>query len=140
MAQLMVESMVEALSEEDIAANRAVSEEYERLLTAQDFDALVRLYTDDAVFMPPHHPIVRGRAALKSWLAAFPRITRFTLEVDEIDGCQGLAYVRGTYTGTFHPEGAPGPVDDVGKFVEIRRKQADGSWLLTTDIFNSDKP
>ena len=29
-------------------------------------------------------------------------------------------------------------VEDVGKYIEIRRKQADGSWLLDVDMFNSD--
>jgi ketosteroid isomerase-like protein len=40
---------------------------------------------------------------------------------------------------TVHPDGAPGPVEDQGKFLEIRRRQPDGSWLLAVDIFNSDK-
>ncbi|WP_340677849.1 hypothetical protein [Paraglaciecola sp.] len=27
---------------------------------------------------------------------------------------------------------------DVGKFLEIRKKQQNGEWLIHTDIFNSD--
>ncbi len=38
------------------------------------------------------------------------------------------------------PEGAAEPVQDRGKYVEIRRKQADGAWLIAVDIFNSDLP
>lgn len=135
----MTQPTVGTLSAKDTAAIRTVSEQFSRLLLAQDFDALVRLYTDDAVFMPPHQPAVKGRAALRSWMAAFPRVTQFALEIDEIDGREDLAYVRGRYSMTLHPDGAPGPIEDAGKSIEIRMKQPDGSWLMKVDIFNSDK-
>ena len=135
----MTQPTVGTLSAKDTAAIRAVSEQFSRLLLAQDFDALVRLYTDDAVFMPPHQPAVNGRAALRSWMAAFPKVTQFALEIDEIDGREDLAYVRGRYSMTLHPDGAPGPIEDAGKSIEIRMKQPDGSWLMKADIFNSDK-
>lgn len=41
---------------------------------------------------------------------------------------------------TMAPPGAPGPVKDSGKYVEVRRRQADGRWLVAVDIFNSDVP
>jgi len=43
--------------------------------------------------------------------------------------------VRGSYQMTFE-SGAT----DFGKFLEIRRHQADGRWLVTLDMFNSDLP
>jgi ketosteroid isomerase-like protein len=135
----MAQSRLGALSAEDTAAIRAASDQFSRLLLARDFDALVRLYTDDGAFMPPHQPAVLGRAALRSWMAAFPTVTQFAFAIDDIDGREDLAYVRGRYSMTLAPDGAPAPVDDVGKFIEIRKKQPDGSWLLAADIFNSDK-
>jgi uncharacterized protein (TIGR02246 family) len=135
----MAEFTIGALSTVDQAAIRAVSDRWAQLLLAQDFDSLVRLYTEDAVFMPPHQPAMHGRTAIRSWMASFPRISRFSLTVDQIDGRADVAYVRGAYSMTLHPEGASGSIDDVGKYVEIRRRQPDGSWLLATDIFNSDK-
>jgi ketosteroid isomerase-like protein len=41
---------------------------------------------------------------------------------------------------TVTPPGAPAPVDDHGKYIVIERKQPDGSWLITEDIFSSDVP
>ena len=124
---------------EEIAAIRATNERFVELIIRQDFDALVELYTENAVFMPPHQPAVRGRASLRTWMSAFPKVSRFAFDVDEIDGRADLAYVRGRYSMTFQPDGAPAPVTDVGKFIEIRRRQADGSWLIEADIFNSDQ-
>ena len=40
---------------------------------------------------------------------------------------------------TMNPPGAE-PVHEAGKYIEIRKKQADGSWLLYRDIYNSDMP
>ena len=41
---------------------------------------------------------------------------------------------------TIGPEGGPGLVENIGRFVEIRKKQSDGSWQIAVDTFNSDKP
>ncbi len=57
----------------------------------------------------------------------------------EIAGRGDLAYVRGTYKLKIVLEGHD-PIPDTGKYIEIRKKQADGSWLLYRDIFNSDVP
>jgi ketosteroid isomerase-like protein len=32
------------------------------------------------------------------------------------------------------------PVNDRGKFLEVWKKQADGKWKCTMDIWNSDLP
>jgi ketosteroid isomerase-like protein len=45
-----------------------------------------------------------------------------------------LGYSTGTYTATF------GEMTDKGKYVTIWRKQSDGSWKVTEDMFNSDLP
>ena len=127
------------LSATDISAIESVSEQFAKALVRRDFDALAALYTDDAVLMPPHQPAVQGgRAVLKSWFAAFPRVTEFKLANQRIDGRGDLAYVRGAYTMTLQPEGAPAPITDRGKYIEVRRRQPTGAWLLEADIFNSD--
>jgi len=128
------------LSTDEIAAIEDVQQRFVAGLLARDFDALVGLYTEDAVFMPPNQPAVRGRAALKTWMAAFPQVTACTLNTERIDGRADLAYVRGSFEMTLRPEGAPEAVTSRGKFVEIRRRQPNGEWLLEADIFNSDHP
>jgi hypothetical protein len=38
----------------------------------------------------------------------------------------------------FIPDGDDGFLVDVGKFIEVRKKQGDGAWLIHADMFNSD--
>ena len=71
-------------------------------------------------------------------MEAFPPASKFELQIDELDGQGDLAYVRGHFHMVMNPEGAPEPVEDRGKYVEVRRKQADGTWLMSVDTFNSD--
>ena len=112
---------------------------FEKHLLAQDFDALVKLYTHDVVVMPPNHPAVEGPDAVREWFKAFPRASQFSLSISDIGGYGDVAYVRGHARMTLHPEGTAEPVDEEMKYVEIRKKQADGSWPIAVDIFNSDK-
>ena len=128
------------LSATDIAAIETTQLQFAAAFLRRDFDALAALYTDDAVVMPPNEPAVHGRTALKAWMAAFPVVTDFTLSTGRIEGRADLAYVRGTYTMTLRPEGGQTPVMGRGKYLEIRRRQSNGEWLLEADMFSSDQP
>ena len=128
------------LSATDIAAIETTQLQFAAAFLRRDFDALAALYTDDAVVMPPNEPAVHGRTAVKAWMAAFPVVTDFTLSTSRIEGRADLAYVRGTYTMTLRPEGGQTPVMVRGKYLEIRRRQSNGEWLLEADMFSSDQP
>ena len=126
------------LSAADLDAIAAVSRAFSEALVRRDLDTLALLYSDDAALMPPNHPAVQGRAAIKAWLGGFPAVTQFELRVDRIDGRADLAYVRGAYTMVLKPGDAPETISDTGKFLEIRHKQPDGSWPFIVDMFSSD--
>jgi uncharacterized protein (TIGR02246 family) len=127
-------------SEEDVTAIRASTESFAEAIRAGDWAGVAALYTEDAVFMPPNEPAVQGRAAIEAWMGAFPPLTEFSPAVVDIDGRGDLAYVRGTISMTIVPEGTPEPIRETAKYVEIRRRQPDGTWLIAVDIFNSDLP
>ena len=129
-----------SLTEAEKASIRSVNDEFSKNFVAGDWDAMMNLYTEDAILMPPGGPSVEGRTAIKAFMGAFPKVTEMSFDLDEVDGRGDLAFVRGSYRMTMEIPGAPAPVTDEGKFVEIRRKQADGSWLVAVDIFNSNLP
>jgi len=129
-----------ALTDEDKTSIRAAIDSLVANVRARRDSANALLYTENASVMPPNAGIVEGRAAVRGWLTAFPPVSDFTLTPIEIDGRGDLAYVRGTYS--FKLVGPDGHQvgEDHGKFLEIRRKQPDGKWLIAADIFNSDVP
>ena len=55
------------LSEEDVAAIRAITESYTQPALAADVAALTAFYSEDAVLMPPNGPAVERRAAIQEW-------------------------------------------------------------------------
>ena len=134
----MTQPAPSTLSAQDRASIQSISDRFAKLMLARDFDALTQFYAVNAILMPPNQPAVQGRTQIKIRMEAFPKLTSFSIEVQEIDGRDDLAYVRGAYSMTIEADGAPAAVEE-GKFLEIRKKQPDGSWPLVVDMFSSDK-
>ncbi len=128
------------LSDEDVAAIRGSSDTYAQLTLAGDFAGLAAMFTEDAVRMPPNAPAHEGRTAIQAFMEAYPPITEFESTTTEVGGAGDVAFARGTYSLMATPEGAPEPVSDRGKWVSIFRRQADGTWLITANVWNSDLP
>ncbi len=57
----------------------------------------------------------------------------------EVANSGDLAYVSGTFEETA-TDASGRPVKDHGKYVEVFKKQADGTWKVVADIWNSDLP
>lgn len=126
------------ISDADRAAIRAEMEKYIAAVNAGDFEAWGNGLASDVVVMPPNTAPLQGREAAVNWVKSLPKIT-LTTTADEVNGHGDLAYVRGAFgvTATL-PDGST--MNDKGSFLEIRRRQADGTWLLTRDIWHSDLP
>jgi len=129
------------LSEADRVSIRAATDSFvANVRTRRDSVNAQQLYAENASVLPPNSPIAEGRAAIRAWMAAFPPTSDFLLTPIDIVGRGDLAYVRGTYAFKIvGPDGHEISADR-GKYVEIRRRQPDGKWLITVDIFNSDLP
>ncbi len=125
------------LSEEDIAGIETTTQAWGEAANTGDWAALGATYTADAVLLPPNEPAVQGRSDIQAWFEALPPVSDFNLKTVEIEGVGDVAFVRGSYTLTMTPEGMDA-VADTGKFLDVRHKQADGSWLIHRDIFNSN--
>lgn len=132
------EFVADPITDADRQTLRDIHTTWTDRLLDEDYEGMLELYTDDTIFMPPNQPMIEGKDGLLSFMRAFPPVSSADFTLDEIDGYGDLAYACGSYSMTLEPEGAPGPVEDRGKFIEIHRRQEDGRWLLARDIFNSD--
>lgn len=124
-----------SLSDQDIRAIRQLSDTFMEFMVKKDFTNAGRVYTDDAVLMPPDHGSVAGLSAIQEFLGGFPPISEFNNVVEEIDGRDDMAYVRGRFRMVMEPPGSETVVEE-GQYLEIRRRRDDGSWPIAIDIFN----
>lgn len=125
------------MNQDDATAIRQTLLNFVLHAEAGDWDALAALYTEEAVVMPPNLEQVIGRIAIRNLFSALT-VSDFQLKPIEVDGCGDLMFARGTYTWTVRI-GEGEPAKDHGKWLTIWRKQADGTWLLSQDIWNSDQ-
>jgi uncharacterized protein (TIGR02246 family) len=129
------------MTDTDPALTRA-HEDYLAAINANDAEALLALLTDDAVYRPPHEPAVAGKAAIRSWLEGYFRAyrTRWEKATLELVAAADWAMERAAERVTDVPLGGGAAVEDVGKGLIIYRRQADGTWKVARDVWNSDRP
>jgi uncharacterized protein (TIGR02246 family) len=127
------------LSAEDEAAIRALDAQWGRASSAGDANALASLYASDATVLPPNEPMRQGEAAKKYWIDITNSFSGPTeLTPTAVGGGGDLAYAVGTYRATLTPRKAgakPLPTEE-GKYLEVLRKQADGSWKIIYDMWS----
>ena len=127
------------LSDADVAGIRAMTNAWIEAHTNRDWDTVAEQYTEDAVVMPPFAKVIEGRATIRDWFAANENYTTVEVEILEIEGHEDLAYVRGTTVVTIAPPGTDA-ITFTGKYLDIRRRGADGIWRLSVDMFSPDVP
>ena len=120
--------------EQEAVRIREASTAYEKAVLARDLKTLVSHYAADGVLYPPGETMVKGHAAIEACLAALPPMKDFSLRVLSIEGQGDVAYVQGTYTLVIAARGAAEPVQDSGYFMEVRRRQPDGRWLIAVQM------
>ncbi|MEM7223847.1 MAG: nuclear transport factor 2 family protein [Pseudomonadota bacterium] len=110
---------------------------YNEAFNRGDAAGCAAFFSEDVVLMAHGQPMTRGRKAFEeTYLSRIEESTGGThtnaLVEYGVDG--NLAYEIGTYAVT----GANPP--EQGKFLNILKRDADGTWKITVSIFNSDGP
>lgn len=121
-------------------AIRQLDAEFMRTANAKNTAALVKaFYARDAVLMPPNQGAAKGHAEIQKVLQGLidAGFTAIKLETTTIESAGDLAYGRGHYELSMAPSGSE-PVQDVGKYIVVYRRQSNGAWRAIADIFNSD--
>jgi uncharacterized protein (TIGR02246 family) len=101
-----------------------------------DAAACAANYFEDGALLAPNEPTVLGKQAIEGFFKGMIEELGGTGVIEIVEfGAEGdLAYQSATYAF----EGNEG--SDAGKFVEVHKRQADGSWKIRLTIFNSDNP
>ena len=111
---------------------------FEEAFYRGDANTMSQMYTEDAEWLIPEAPIVRGREAIaQAWKGVIGSGGN-TVRVDtgEVQEFGDLAYEVGTFTART-PDGN---VLNAGKYIVIWKQQSTGEWKTHRDIFNWDIP
>ena len=129
-------------TEADVEALRDMMRQIDAAINAGNLDGPMAFYADDAVQMPPNIPIFIGKEAIRSgleeFLAANTVEQRSTVEDIRVSG--DWAFLRLSYTMSITSKDGGDTTTEVGKWVLICQRQADGSWRIATEIWNTDAP
>jgi uncharacterized protein (TIGR02246 family) len=119
------------LSPADIAAIRATSDRWVTAVRAGRSEDAAATFTTDAV-LRFGVAVYEGRAAIQKFHESMPPFDKTrVLHIDGIDGREDMAFVSGH--STIIPAGG-GPPVVVGRYLDIRLRQPDGTWLFYRDV------
>ena len=130
-------------TETDIAAINELYDQYCIMANAGDIDGFMSLWTDDAIRMEPDRTSIVGKENIQAFFA--PQFELFNINVaiygdTEVQVFGDLSFSRGTYTLSITPkQGGPTTTLD-GKWLDVEKRQADGSWKIYIDMVNFNKP
>ncbi len=129
------------LNQDITAIIHKTGEDWARYWNARQGEKLAELYAEDAVYLPPHHPAVHGREAIREYLSRplHHGYTDLKFEVTYIKQAGDLAFDVGTYTMKVPKEGG-GQRPDKGKYLTVWRKRSGGDWRIAADSWSSDLP
>jgi uncharacterized protein (TIGR02246 family) len=132
---------VPSLTAADQAGIRSADSAFMAAANAGDADQIAEVYAEDGSLLAPNLPPQKGRDAVRAFWGGFldAYTVRFEVASDTIEGRGDLAYNQGHYRFTAVPKakGVPGIADE-GKFLEILKKQRDGSWKYVVDMYSSN--
>jgi uncharacterized protein (TIGR02246 family) len=126
----------------DEAAVRSVLSWYQDALNASNTEAVMPLYTEDGVFMPPNNPSAVGKAVRQAYDAVFKAITlkvKFTV-AELVMMSPEWAFVRTISAGTskINATGVVGAEGNQELF--IFKKGTDGRWRIARYSFSTTNP
>ena len=119
-------------------AVRDADEQWSKVAGAKDLDKTVSFYADDAVVLPPNQAAVTTKDGIRNlWKDFLDSLTDISWKTTRVETAKSgdMTYLIGTYEMTMKDG-----TKDKGKYCEVWKKQADGKWKVSADMFSSNLP
>jgi uncharacterized protein (TIGR02246 family) len=133
---------------DDAADTRARAEidslgrQWEEAANRGEVERIMEIYAPDAVILPPGGPVIEGsetiRELFRQEFERFDTKLAFTTQEIEVEG--DMAFRRGRYVWRGTPRLSGQTVETTNKFLEVWRRQPDGSWKISVDMWNPGEP
>lgn len=133
--------------DEEVAAIRSLLERWEEAFNSGNLELMKGYWTDDIVVLPQDAEPLVGLEAFWGSIEHLVAMSfgafdvSYELVVDEIDVSGDMAFDRGTVKMTLTPKGGGDAlVSESRRYLEILRKQPDGSWKISRAMTNKGAP
>ncbi|MEY2545771.1 MAG: hypothetical protein QOG48_888 [Verrucomicrobiota bacterium] len=117
---------------------READEQWAKVASTKDVEKTVSFYSNDAIVLPPNAATVTTKDGIKElWKGFVDGLTTINWKTTRVEVAKSgeLGYITGTYEMN-QKDGT----NERGKYLEVWKKQADGSWKCAADMFSSDLP
>jgi ketosteroid isomerase-like protein len=125
----------------EVAAIMKADSAWDKMSEAKSAEGWLSYYSDDAIMMPPGENVCKDKTSRETSIKnmfAVPGISlRFQTTKAEVSKSGDIGYAVGVYQwNSKDPKGKD--YHETGKYTEVWKKQADGNWKCTADIWNAD--
>jgi uncharacterized protein (TIGR02246 family) len=134
----LIGGSVPELSSNDLQAIEDIHKRWIDAELAGDGLELLRLCTDDVVWIPPDFPVLEGREPITRWLKG-AEVEIKSIEVTDlrIGGSGTVAYKTGNYTTAYKAVGSSEVRGVKGTHLWILQKIAKGEWRVAIVTWSS---
>ncbi len=129
-------------ADSDKAEIEAVLKSYERVLNASDVNGILKLYTEDGVFMAQHNPSAVGIKQVEAAYTAALQAIDLDVEFDIVEievVADGWAFARTNSSGTTTINATGDKVSEGNQELFVLKK-IDDNWKIARYCFSSNTP
>jgi ketosteroid isomerase-like protein len=123
-------------------ALRDADDQWSKAAGAHDLEETVSFYSSDAIVLPPNGPTITTKDGIHDmWKQIIRDMQSMSWKATRVEVAKSgeLGYITGTYEMSIKDETGK-LINDKGKYLEVWKKQGDGSWKCSADMFSSDLP
>ena len=116
---------------------------YQDALNASNTDAVMRLYSEDGVFMPPYSQSAIGAAAVRQAYDAVFKAIKLSVKfnvAEVVEIAPNWAFARTNSAGTVTVNATGAKSAEANQELFIFKKDADGRWKIARYSFSSTNP
>ena len=124
----------------DISAFTATTDAFHQTLRDNDLPRFMSYVDHSAVIAPPGEPILRGKGNIEKWYKDFLATYRTaSLQLSDKENFVGVEWAVefGHFDWTLQPTSGGVTMIDHGTYIQVWRRQADGSWRFAREVWNN---
>ena len=121
----------------------SINDMMEEAIISNNYDNLLKLYTQDAISLPSYQPMLKGLEAIKSNSDSQTdmqgKMKEFVITSTDVWVSGNFVVDIGTYSMTLElPDSNKTEMKDHGKYLTLFEIQKNGSLLMKADTWNTD--